>query len=200
MSKGFYGKSFYHDCICNEADVIRKEEMEDRYFSGNPDGAQYENHETVDTSVGCPRLRLYTGGFARRLQEPRPAGPLSVQEAEDYYDAIEWAGTQPWSNGNVGLWGMSYLAMTQHNVASLQPRASQGHDRAGHRCRHLQRGPVRRRHLRRRILELVVEDLRRGTNHCGNRRQTDWMARALPRRSTTRRPMARAAPSSCAPT
>ncbi|MDQ2740577.1 MAG: CocE/NonD family hydrolase, partial [Actinomycetota bacterium] len=28
---------------------------------------------------------------------------------------------QPWSNGNVGLWGMSYLAITQHTVASLQP-------------------------------------------------------------------------------
>lgn len=46
---------------------------------------------------------------------------LSRQEAEDFYDAIEWAGQKSWSNGNVGLWGMSYYAMNQYNVASLQP-------------------------------------------------------------------------------
>jgi predicted acyl esterase len=52
---------------------------------------------------------------------PGLQAPFSVQQAEDYYDAIEWAGTQSWSNGNIGLWGMSYLAITQHTVASLQP-------------------------------------------------------------------------------
>ena len=34
-----------------------------------------------------------------------------IGAAEAYRDAIDWAGVQPWSNGNVGLWGMSYLAM-----------------------------------------------------------------------------------------
>src|SRR5207245_233846 len=106
----------------NEADAIRKEEMEDRYFSGNPDGAQYENHETVDTSVWVPEGYVCIRVDARGVcKSPGLQAPFSVQEAEDYYDAIEWAGTQPWSNGNVGLWGMSYLAMAQHNVASLQP-------------------------------------------------------------------------------
>jgi predicted acyl esterase len=46
---------------------------------------------------------------------------FSLQEAKDYYDAIEWAGTQEWSNGKVGLWGASYFAMNQYNVAQLQP-------------------------------------------------------------------------------
>jgi predicted acyl esterase len=54
-------------------------------------------------------------------KSPGRQAPLGRQEAEDYYDAIEWAATQPWSNGNVGLWGMSYYAMSQHNVASLRP-------------------------------------------------------------------------------
>ena len=96
--------------------------MEDRYFSGNPDGAQYENHESVDTSVWVPEGYVCIRVDARGVcKSPGLQAPFSVQEAEDYYDAIEWAGTQPWSNGNVGLWGMSYLAMAQHNVASLQP-------------------------------------------------------------------------------
>jgi uncharacterized protein len=47
--------------------------------------------------------------------------PLSLGEAEDYYDITEWAGIQPWSNGNVGTNGVSYLAMAQWRVAALNP-------------------------------------------------------------------------------
>ena len=32
MSKGFYGKSFYHECICGEADALANEALEDRFF------------------------------------------------------------------------------------------------------------------------------------------------------------------------
>lgn len=46
---------------------------------------------------------------------------LSATEAEDYYDAIQWAGKQPWSNGNIGLNGVSYMAMNQWKVAELAP-------------------------------------------------------------------------------
>ena len=46
---------------------------------------------------------------------------VSRSEAEDYYDAIEWAAKQTWCNGNVGLMGISYFAMNQWNVASIQP-------------------------------------------------------------------------------
>lgn len=45
----------------------------------------------------------------------------SSQQAEDHYDAIEWAGIQPWSSGKVGLLGISYYAITQWQVAALQP-------------------------------------------------------------------------------
>ncbi len=46
---------------------------------------------------------------------------VSPEEAEDFYDLIEWAGVQPWSNGKVGLSGVSYLAVTQWRVAELHP-------------------------------------------------------------------------------
>ena len=38
------------------------------------------------------------------------------------YNCIEWAGRQPWSNGKVGLSGISYYAINQWQVASLQPK------------------------------------------------------------------------------
>ncbi len=46
---------------------------------------------------------------------------LSEQEAQDYYDLIEWAGAQPWSSGRVGLNGVSYLALSQWRAAALRP-------------------------------------------------------------------------------
>jgi predicted acyl esterase len=46
---------------------------------------------------------------------------MSPQEVEDCYDLIEWAGTQPWSNGKVGMTGVSYLAWMQWKVAAAQP-------------------------------------------------------------------------------
>jgi predicted acyl esterase len=47
--------------------------------------------------------------------------PFSQTEAKDYYELIEWAGVQEWSDGNVGLNGVSYLAMLQWYVAALNP-------------------------------------------------------------------------------
>jgi uncharacterized protein len=46
---------------------------------------------------------------------------VSPENAEDFYDLIEWAGTQPWSNGKVGSSGVSYLAASQWRVAELRP-------------------------------------------------------------------------------
>lgn len=48
-------------------------------------------------------------------------GYFTPREAEAHYDLVEWAGTQPWSNGKVGLSGVSYLASSQWRVAALNP-------------------------------------------------------------------------------
>jgi predicted acyl esterase len=179
MAKGFYGKAFHHECIGNVDEAQQKEVLEDRFFSGNPDGLQYENHETVDSSVWVPNGYVCIRVDARGVcNSPGIQAPFSVQEAEDYHDAIEWAGTQPWSNGHVGLWGMSYLAMGQHSVASLQPP-----------------------HLKAMIALGTDSDIYNealygggllgtgfwnwwwkiwsGKNSCGERRETNWMERVL---------------------
>lgn len=43
------------------------------------------------------------------------------EEMDDYVHLIAWAATREWSNGNVGLMGVSYLAMNQWHVAAKQP-------------------------------------------------------------------------------
>ena len=48
-------------------------------------------------------------------------GPFSRTEIADYLEIIEWAGTQPWSNGKVALHGVSYLAICQWHAAAAQP-------------------------------------------------------------------------------
>jgi len=42
-------------------------------------------------------------------------------ELQDGYDAIEWIAAQPWSNGKVGMMGVSYSGFTCVQVAALQP-------------------------------------------------------------------------------
>jgi predicted acyl esterase len=54
-------------------------------------------------------------------RSPGDATFFSSQETCDLYDLIEWAGTQPWSNGRVGMTGVSYLAMVQWHVAAEHP-------------------------------------------------------------------------------
>ena len=44
-----------------------------------------------------------------------------VEKANDYYRIIEWAAVQEWSDGNVGLNGVSALAESQYQVACLKP-------------------------------------------------------------------------------
>jgi putative CocE/NonD family hydrolase len=43
------------------------------------------------------------------------------QERNDGYDAVEWAARQPWSNGKVGLWGVSYYGVTVMQAAAMHP-------------------------------------------------------------------------------
>ncbi len=45
----------------------------------------------------------------------------SPREAQDGYDIVEWASQLPWSNGRVGMCGVSYLAIIQWRVAELNP-------------------------------------------------------------------------------
>lgn len=83
---------------------------------------KYQNWEVVDPEKWVPDgyvcVRVDSRGCGR---SPGYIDHFSPRETRDFYLCIEWAGTQPWSNGKVGLSGISYYAINQWHVASLQP-------------------------------------------------------------------------------
>ena len=48
-------------------------------------------------------------------------GFFDATERRDMHDLVEWAAAQPWSDGNVGMIGISYFAMTQLEAAVERP-------------------------------------------------------------------------------
>lgn len=98
-----------------------------RMVAEHPDVAygssnQYQNWEVVDPEKWVPEgyacVRVDSRGTGR---SPGYIDCFSPRETKDFYHCIEWAGVQPWSNGKVGLNGISYYGINQWHVASLQP-------------------------------------------------------------------------------
>jgi predicted acyl esterase len=83
---------------------------------------RYQSWEVVDpekwTRDGYACVRVDSRGCGC---SPGYIDHFSPRETKDFYNCIEWAGTQSWSNGRVGLNGISYYAINQWHVASLQP-------------------------------------------------------------------------------
>jgi uncharacterized protein len=82
----------------------------------------YQNWETTDPERWVPY------GYVVIRVDSRGAGwspgfmdPNCSREIDDLYQCIEWAGTQPWSNGKVGMLGISYYASNQWRVAGKHP-------------------------------------------------------------------------------
>ncbi|MEV0880333.1 CocE/NonD family hydrolase [Micromonospora echinofusca] len=48
-------------------------------------------------------------------------GPFGAAEATDTYDVTEWIAAQPWCDGRVGMFGRSYLGVSQYLAASTAP-------------------------------------------------------------------------------
>jgi uncharacterized protein len=82
----------------------------------------YQSWEVVDPEKWVPHdyacVRVDSRGCGC---SPGFVDHFSPRETKDFYDCVEWAGLQPWSNGKVGLNGISYYAINEWHVASLQP-------------------------------------------------------------------------------
>lgn len=119
MNLGPYGKGVeYKTGYTAQWDWILKKHP--NLLSGSQ--RRYMTWETVDpelwTKWGYAVVRVDSRGAGR---SPGHIDIYAPREIKDFYDAIEWAGTQQWSNGKVGLSGISYYAITQWLVATLQP-------------------------------------------------------------------------------
>ena len=83
---------------------------------------KYQNWELVDPEKWVPDgyvcLRIDSRGAGR---SPGVIDVWSPRETLDHYHSVEWAGTQAWSNGKVGINGISYYAMNQWTVGALKP-------------------------------------------------------------------------------
>ena len=73
--------------------------------------------------MGAGRLRLHPRRQSRGAgRSPGVIDIWSLREAQDLAQCVDWAGVQPWSNGKVGLNGISYYAENQWQTAALQPK------------------------------------------------------------------------------
>ena len=119
ISYGPYGKGLLFEDLYGDQ-WRRMVEAHPDVTSGSTN--KYQNWELVDPEKWVPDgyavVRVDSRGAAR---SPGLLDIWSEREAKDFYDCIEWAAEQPWSNGKIGLNGISYYAMNQWQVAALQP-------------------------------------------------------------------------------
>ena len=84
---------------------------------------QYQNWEVTDPERWVPH------GYVVVRVDSRGSGwsegvldPMTPLETEDFCQSIEWAASQSWCNGVVGVLGISYYANMAWRVAERQPK------------------------------------------------------------------------------
>ena len=124
-----YGKEWGSGSVRNGEERARRDRQEDTWFENKPRGLGpmfrvAENAVSANAMDWVPRgyvlVRADNRGVGRT---PGVLHPFCAQEVEDYEDAIAWCAAQSWSSGDVGLYGASYAATNQWNVAVRRPPA-----------------------------------------------------------------------------
>ncbi|SDX83515.1 hypothetical protein SAMN05660209_01413 [Geodermatophilus africanus] len=119
MTLGPYGKQLhFEDGYAHQWHLMCAEHPDVPTGSTN----KYQVWEVVDPEKWVP------DGYVVIRVDSRGAGTSegvidiwSLREAQDLAICVDWAGVQPWSNGKVGLNGISYFAENQWQTAALQP-------------------------------------------------------------------------------
>lgn len=89
-----------------------------------------EEHHSAHSAWETPDPGFWTKhGYAVVRADERGCGQspglldtMSRGTSEAFFDVVEWAASQPWSSGKVGLLGISYYAGSQWRVAARQPK------------------------------------------------------------------------------
>lgn len=103
------------DGVILRADVWRPDD--NKAYPALLSRTPYQKERMVGNDM-MPYDRAAAAGYAVVVQDTRGRfasegkweGFMWHREAPDTYDTVEWAAAQPWCNGNVGLFGISYLA------------------------------------------------------------------------------------------
>jgi putative CocE/NonD family hydrolase len=89
--------------------------------AGKPVFSELTSWESPDPNFWVPKgyaiVNMNLPGYAN---SEGPPTAFSEHQGKAYYEAIEWIAKQPWCNGNVGLNGVSFLAISQYHVAACQ--------------------------------------------------------------------------------
>ena len=86
----------------------------------------YDKTNSLTNTMLDP-IRAAKAGFAVVIQDTRGRHASEGEfyafrdDIDDGYDTVEWAATQPWSNGKVGMYGASYVGATQWLAATSRP-------------------------------------------------------------------------------
>jgi predicted acyl esterase len=120
LSYGPYGKWLHFEDGYKTA-WDRMQEKHPDVMAGTSN--RYASWEVCDPEKWVPHgyvcVRVDSRGAGR---SPGYVEHWSPRETKDFADCVDWAGVQPWSNGKVGLSGISYYAVNQWQVATLQPK------------------------------------------------------------------------------
>lgn len=87
----------------------------------------YDKSQARDGSLDA--LRAASHGYAVVIQDTRGRYTSEgefypfLNEPDDGYDTVQWCAAQPWSSGQVGMYGRSYVGATQWLCAIANPPA-----------------------------------------------------------------------------
>ncbi len=119
MTLGPYGKDVHLSQFMPEAwEALKRRHPEILRASS----CEHLVFETPDPEMWAPQGYVVVKVDSRGSgKSPGRLDVNSPAEFRDFYDAIEWAAAQTWSNGRVGLLGISYYAAGQWLIAAERP-------------------------------------------------------------------------------
>ena len=139
MMAGFAVPAAAHATVQEHGYLAARDGTRLRYDVIRPDGSgpfpvlvNYEGYaagsDAGDNGVSTYRDRLLARGYAIVGVSVRGTGcsagqfdPFAPTMGQDGYDAVEWAARQPWSDGRVGMIGVSFGGITQLLTAAQRP-------------------------------------------------------------------------------
>ena len=92
-------------------------------------GPYHKDGRGGQTAVAAVHRHFVARGYAAVTADLRglgnsggvSPGAFAPGEGQDGHDLVEWIAAQPWCDGNVGMWGVSYPGITALSTAATRP-------------------------------------------------------------------------------